>query len=141
MSQQTKSAPGTPGMDPKWTSSSKTGIGKALNAGSDVSFTISHGILNEVYYPQEDIACIRDMGLIVTDGTDYFCEEKRHTDHSIQWLKPGIPAYQIKKPTKTKDTELGIYVADLKFSNKKVDKIELTFYWEEADKWEGIIIR
>src|SRR5699024_3449729 len=124
MSQQTNNAPGAPGMDPKWTSSSKSGIGKALNPGSDVSFTISHGILNEVYYPQEDIACIRDMGLIVTDGTDYFCEEKRHTEHSIQWLKTGVPAYQIKKPTKTKDTALEIKIADLKFSNQKIEMME-----------------
>ena len=29
---------------------------------------MSHGILNEVYYPRVDQACIRDLGLIVTDG-------------------------------------------------------------------------
>ncbi len=95
MEQRTKNAPGATGTDPKWTSSSKSGIGKSLNAGSDVAFTISHGILNEVYYPKEDIACIRDMGLIVTDGKDFFSEEKRDTEHKIKMPKPGIPAYHI----------------------------------------------
>ena len=71
------SAPGAPGIKPKWTSSSKSGIGKALNTPSQVAFTLSHGIVNEIYFPREDIACVRDMGLLVTNGTDFFSEEKR----------------------------------------------------------------
>ncbi|MEP7264911.1 MAG: hypothetical protein ABI772_10455 [Bacteroidota bacterium] len=59
------------------------------------AFTLSHGIVNEVYYPTEDVACIRDMGLIVTDGKDFFSEEKRHCTHDIKMLRKGIPAYRI----------------------------------------------
>jgi glucoamylase len=88
-------APGKPGLSPKWTSSSKSGVGKAINALSNVSFTISHGIINEVYFPREDCPCIRDMELIVTDGKDFFAEEKRDTRHSIKMIKPGVPAYEI----------------------------------------------
>ena len=88
-------APGAPGVKPKWTSSAKSGIGKALNTASQVSFTLSHGIVNEVYFPREDIACIRDMELIVTDGKEFFSEEKRNCDHSIKMIKTGIPAYKI----------------------------------------------
>lgn len=73
---QHKNAPGAPGGEAKWTSSSKDGIGKSLNNASNVAFTISHGILNEVYFPREDIACIRDMGLIVTDGDNFFPKKK-----------------------------------------------------------------
>ncbi len=71
-----KNAPSAPGLEAKWTSSSKDGIGKALNGASNVAFTISHGIINEVYFPREDIACIRDMGLIITDGQDFFQKKK-----------------------------------------------------------------
>ncbi len=53
-------APGSPGIWPRWTSSAKSGIGTALSDTSRVWFTISHGILNEVYYPRVDQACIRD---------------------------------------------------------------------------------
>ncbi len=88
-------APGAPGIKAKWTSSAKSGVGKALNAASDVAFTLSHGIINEVYYPREDIACIRDLGLIVTDGNDFFSEEKRHTIHDLRLAKDGVPAYHI----------------------------------------------
>ena len=71
-------APGWPGIAPRWTSSAKSGMGTALNLHSRVWFTLSHGILNEVYYPRVDQACTRDLGLIVTDGSSYFSEEKRH---------------------------------------------------------------
>jgi len=40
---------GAPGMAPRWTSSAKEGLGTALSTGSRIWFTISHGILNEIY--------------------------------------------------------------------------------------------
>ncbi len=57
---QQEYAPGAPGVTAKWTSGAKSGIGKAIDASSSVAFTISHGVLNEIYYPREDIACVRD---------------------------------------------------------------------------------
>src|SRR6266516_6696792 len=71
-------APGWPGIPPRWTSSAKTGVGTALNRTSRVWFTMSHGILNEIYFPRVDSACTRDLGLIVTDGVSFFSEEKRN---------------------------------------------------------------
>ena len=68
----TRYAPGWPGIPPRWTSSAKTGVGTALNQHSKVWFTLSHGILNEVYFPRVDQACTRDMGFIVTDGERVF---------------------------------------------------------------------
>jgi glucoamylase len=76
-------APGAPGISARWTSSAKTGIGKSINPSSNVIFTLSHGILNEVYYPREDIACIRDMEILITDGENFFSEEKRNTHHLL----------------------------------------------------------
>lgn len=87
--------PGAPGIPAKWTSSAKSGLGKSTSNFSSVIFTISHGILNEIYYPREDVACIRDMELIVTDGKDFFSEEKRDTTHEIKWMKEGVPAFRI----------------------------------------------
>ena len=54
-------APGWPGIAPRWTSSAKSGVGTALGAASRVWFTLSHGILNEIYFPQVDTACTRDL--------------------------------------------------------------------------------
>jgi len=88
-------APGWPGIEPRWTSSAKTGIGTALNLHSRVWFTLSHGILNEVYFPRVDQACTRDFGLLVTDGRDYFSEEKRHCTFEHLPVEPGVPAYEL----------------------------------------------
>jgi len=94
--------PGAPGISARWTSSAKSGLGKSMNHSSNVIFTLSHGIVNEVYYPREDIACIRDMELIITDGKDFFCEEKRDTTHVIKWIKEGVPAFHIRNTSKQK---------------------------------------
>ena len=91
----TRYAPGWPGIPPRWTSSAKTGIGTALNQHSKVWFTLSHGILNEVYFPRVDQACTRDMGFIVTDGSDFFSEEKRHCSFENRPIEPGIPVYDL----------------------------------------------
>ncbi len=88
-------APGRPGIPPRWTSSAKSGVGTALGLNSRVWFTISHGILNEVYYPRVDRACTRDLGLIITDGKDFFSEEKRHAGSTVQWEADGIPAFRL----------------------------------------------
>lgn len=93
MSETERKAPGWPGIEPRWTSSSKSGVGTALNLHSRVWFTLSHGILNEVYFPRVDQACTRDLGLLVADGVAYFSEEKRHCKFENKPWEPGVPAY------------------------------------------------
>jgi glucoamylase len=88
-------APGWPGIPPRWTSSAKTGIGTALNLHSRVWFTLSHGILNEIYFPRVDQACTRDFGLIVTDGRGFFSEEKRYCTFQNAPIEPGVPVYEL----------------------------------------------
>ncbi len=88
-------APGWPGISPRWTSSAKSGIGTALNQHSRVWFTMSHGILNEIYFPRVDQACTRDMGLLITDGSGFFSEEKRNCKFENVPLEPGVPVYEL----------------------------------------------
>lgn len=87
--------PGAPGTLPKWTSSAKIGVGTAMTGDSNIWFTLSHGIINEVYFPHVDIANIRDMEFVVTDGKNFFSEEKRDTLHEYELLKDGVPAYKL----------------------------------------------
>jgi glucoamylase len=91
----TQYAPGWPGISPRWTSSAKTGVGTALNQHSRVWFTLSHGILNEIYFPRVDQACTRDMGFMVTDGSAFFSEEKRHCTFENRPFEPGVPAFEL----------------------------------------------
>lgn len=71
-----------------------------MSPASRVWFTTSHGILNEVYYPRVDYACIRDMGLLVSDGRDFFSEEKRHAGSTLEYLVEGVPAYRFTNTCK-----------------------------------------
>ncbi|SOC82947.1 glucoamylase [Ensifer adhaerens] len=88
-------APGAPGIEGRWTSSAKNGVGTALSQASPVWFTLSHGILNEIYYPRVDSACTRDFGLIVTGPNGYFSEEKRDCFSQTHPFDGGIPAFTI----------------------------------------------
>lgn len=90
-----RNAPGKPGIQPTWTSSAKTGVGTAFIHSSHVWFTLSHGIFDEIYYPRVDQACTRDMGMIVTDGQDFFSEEKRDTTSQVEYIEEGVPAYRL----------------------------------------------
>ena len=88
-------APGRPGIPARWTSSAKSAIGTALKLESRVWYTLSHGILNEIYYPRVDYACTRDFGFIVTNGRDYFSEEKRHARSTVHGVEDGVPALKL----------------------------------------------
>jgi hypothetical protein len=86
-------APGSPGILPRWTSSAKSGVGTSLNPNGRVWFTLSHGILNEVYYPRIDRAAIRGLSLIVTGEKGFFPEEKGGARWRMELLAPGVPSY------------------------------------------------
>jgi glucoamylase len=77
---------GAPGMPPRWTSSEKQAVGTAYSASSRVWYTVSHGILNEIYYPTIDRPQVRDMGFLISDGETFFHEEKRDLIRSFEYM-------------------------------------------------------
>jgi glucoamylase len=85
---------GHPGIEPKWTSSSKEGIGTALSDASPVWFTLAYGILNEIYFPRVDAANTRDAQYLVTDGRTFFHEEKRDLDHHLEYADERALAFR-----------------------------------------------
>ena len=88
-------APGAPGIEPRWTSSAKSGVGTALSRHSPVWFTLSHGVVNEVYFPRVDSACTRDLELLVTGPDGYFSEEKRDCESTTRHIETGVPAFAV----------------------------------------------
>ncbi|HEX3941081.1 MAG TPA: glycoside hydrolase family 15 protein [Acidobacteriaceae bacterium] len=77
---------GAPGFAPTWTSSEKDAVGTAYSSSSRIWYTISHGILNEIYYPTIDRPQTRDMELLLTDGETFFHEEKRDLDRTFEHI-------------------------------------------------------
>ena len=87
-------AAGGPGIEPRWMRSDKDGVGTAYSVSSQVWFTISKGILNEVYYPTIDQPQVRDLQYLMTDGKTFFCDE-RHLDNTHACLAPYTLGYRI----------------------------------------------
>ncbi len=77
---------GSPGLQPRWTSSVKDAVGTAYSGASRIWFTCSHGILNELYHPTIDRAQVRDMEFLITDGETFAHEEKRHLDSTFEYI-------------------------------------------------------
>jgi len=77
---------GSPGLEPRWTSSVKDAVCTAYSGASRVWFTCSHGILNEIYHPTIDCAQIRDMEFLITDGETFAHEEKRDLDCNFEYI-------------------------------------------------------
>ena len=87
---------GRPGIPPRWTSSAKEGVGTAYATASRVWFTLSHGILNEIYYPTIDRPQVRDMQFLITDGETFFHEEKRDLESTISYIEEHTLGYRIE---------------------------------------------
>jgi glucoamylase len=86
---------GAPGVAPTWTSSEKDAVSTAYSASSRVWFTVSHGTLNEIYYPTIDRPQTRDMELLFTDGETFFHEEKRDIKYDFNYVDPDAPAVRV----------------------------------------------
>ncbi len=84
-------APGNPGLPPRWTSSIKDSVGTAYSTSTRVWYTLSHGILDEIYYPTIDRPQTRDMGFLITDGETFFHEEKRNMRSEFSYIHPEAP--------------------------------------------------
>lgn len=78
------SAFGGPGIPPRWSHSNKEGIGTSYHTACRLWFSISHGIIDEVYCPTVDTPNTRDLQLLITDGETFCHEEKRHLHHKIE---------------------------------------------------------
>ncbi|MFX1466683.1 MAG: hypothetical protein ACFFA5_09455, partial [Promethearchaeota archaeon] len=92
--------PGYPGMTPSWTSSSKSAVGTSNTNEGRIWFTLSRGIINEVYYPRIDQVNTRDLEFLVTDGSEFFEEEKQHCKHQILPLAQGVQGFRLTNTSK-----------------------------------------
>ena len=86
---------GAPGIEPRWTSSAKDGIGTAYHSSSCVWFTLSHGIVNEIYFPHVDSPNTRDLQFLITDGESFCHEERRDLLHQIEYPETDALLYRL----------------------------------------------
>jgi glucoamylase len=91
---KTESAPGHPGLSPNWTNSAKEMVGCGLGS-SRLWYTLSRGVINEIYYPRIDVPQIRDMGFIVAGSRGFWTEVKALGSHKLKFAGSGIPAVEV----------------------------------------------
>jgi len=93
--EEVRRAFGHPGATPTWQTARKVGLGTARGERSRVWVTLARGIVTEVYYPRVDIADVRDLQCLVSDGRTFVHEEQRDLHHAVSTVEAGIPAYEI----------------------------------------------
>ncbi len=86
---------GAPGIEPRWTSSAKEGLGTSYNTGCRLWFTLSHGIVNEIYHPTVDQPNTRDFQFLISDGETFCHEEKRDLLHQIEYPERDCVFYRL----------------------------------------------
>lgn len=91
----TEEAFGAPGTEPRWTSSAKEGLGTSYHTGCRMWFTLSHGIVNEIYYPSVDQPNTRDFQFLVSDGKTFCHEEKRDFLHEMEYPERHCLLYRL----------------------------------------------
>jgi len=79
-------ATGAPGIEPRWTHSAKDIIGTAYSTSSRIWFTVSRGVLSEIYFPTLDRPQIRDLQFLVTDGESFFHDAHRNLATKTEYL-------------------------------------------------------
>src|SRR5437867_4714177 len=86
---------GAPGIEPRWTSSAKEGVGTAYHTSCRLCFTLSHGIINEIYYARVDQPNTRDFQFLITDGETFCHEEKRDLNHLVEYPERDCLFYRL----------------------------------------------
>ena len=77
-------APGGPGADAHWPGAAKNGFGTANSLKSKVWFTLSEGLLTEVYYPTLDTPNVQTLQLIIVTPGGRVETEEHDTTHTIE---------------------------------------------------------
>ncbi len=100
--QEVRRAPGKPGKHPHWSTGAKDATGTAVNSQSRVWFSIANGVVNEVYFPDVDTANTRSLRFAVTGLDGFFADEEFDTEHKVEPVEDGIPAYRVVNTCKAK---------------------------------------
>lgn len=83
--EQMPKAFGGPGITPRWTRGAKEAVGTSYSTSSRVWYTVSGGVLSEIYYPTIDRPQVRDLQYMVTDGETFFHDIRRHLTSTVEY--------------------------------------------------------
>ena|SRR5437016_1676991 len=141
---------GAPGIEPRWTSSAKEGVGTAYHTSCRLWFTLSHGIVNEIYYPCVDQPHTRDFEFLISDGETFCHEEKRDLNHLVEYPERIILAAgativwstddwaRTNRLDTTHESGLNLWFADFPTAELPEGSVfTFTSFWKRDQRWEG----
>ena len=102
-------APGAPGADAHWPSAAKTGFGTANTLRSKVWFTLTNGVMTEVFYPTLDVPNVQTLQLVMVGGG--VATEMDDTVHRVEILD-GLTFRQINTAKNGYYTITKTYITD-----------------------------
>ena len=76
-------------------SSWREGVCTAYAISSRIWFTLLKGVLTEIYYPTVDRPQVRDLQYLITDGSTFFHEERRHLRSQTERIAPEALGYRV----------------------------------------------
>lgn len=135
-------APGGPGNDAHWATAAKQGVGTSASTKSKVWFTLTQGVMTEVYYPDVTVANVHLLQFVVVNPKTKKVEtEQDDAIHQIKVTRPDSLTFQqintarsgAWKITKTyvTDPESDSVLIDVKFEPKR-NGIELYVYFDPS---------
>ena len=86
---------GHPGIEPRWTHGSKSGVGTAYSTSSKVWYTLWNGVVTEIFYPTIDKPQTRDIQYLVSDGKSWFQAEKQDLNTEIKQIDCHSLGYRV----------------------------------------------
>jgi glucoamylase len=72
-------------------------VGSALSGASLLWYTVADGIVTEVYYPDVDTPQIRDLQLLITDGSTFFHDGTRNDTYICEPIDPDALGLRLTK--------------------------------------------
>jgi len=125
----TELAPGGPGQDAHWPSAAKKGFGTANTLASKVWFTLTDGVMTEVFYPTLDVPNVQTLQLVVVQGSNVQTESE-DTLHRIEVLDPQALSFrQVNTAHNGAYTITKTYVTDPERNSVLIDVV---FRWNET---------
>src|SRR4030095_685178 len=140
----TNLAPGGPGNDAHWPSAAKDGFGTATTLRSKVWFTLTGGVMTEVFYPTVDTPNTQSLRFILC-RRDLCQDEAEDTTHSLRVLdKRALSFQQVNTArgftltkTYTTDTDRSTVLIDVDLSASDSAGHELYLYYDPSLKNSG----
>jgi len=88
-------APNGPGNPLNWSRADKDAVGTAYSLSSQIWYTTAGGILTEIYFPDVDTPQVRDLQLIITDGSTFFHDAQKDFTYQCTLIDPKAQAFTL----------------------------------------------